>query len=312
MIIVSQGHERSIALEVFFKSSLLLSPRELSQILLVADESSIAKNLEDLRFKFGIKNKSIIINKKIIPFHATTSSLVPLSTNSLSTALSLINPIRDVLLTLPTSKDQLSIGKKQLAGYTEYLREHFANQFLAMNFVADKHQIMLVTDHLPLKQVSSTINSNLIVQKSILSLDGYHKFFQTINEIYFAGINPHAGEAGILGNEDRVVSEAIKVLAQKYPSKKFHGPLSGDTLHTISPLSNRLFVYMFHDQGLAPFKALHGFTGLNVSLGLPFLRLSVDHGTAFSLYGKGNADHSGCSFVLAQALSVNQKLARGE
>ncbi len=312
MLVVSQGHEKSIAIEIFIKSSLELSPKELKEILFVVEKDHLSKNLKDLHIKFEIKNRGIIIDKKMIPCHfintPETSDNLSISSASLLEAIKLINSQKDLLITLPTSKDQLLQNGAPALGYTEYFRGFFKNKNIAMNFLADQHQIMLITDHLPLANIPSAITTDLIVQKTVLSLEGYKKFFNTINEIYFAGINPHAGEQGLLGREESAIIDAIKTLYQKYPHKKFEGPISADTLHLIKPQNNRLFVYMYHDQGLAPFKAIHGFSGLNLSFGLPFLRLSVDHGTAFSLYGKNLADHHGCSYVLKNALLINEKL----
>ena len=137
------------------------------------------------------------------------------------------------------------------------------------------------------------------------TLDNFKKYFFPFEEVVFSGINPHAGENGILGDEEKHIKSAMTDLEKHY-GKIFTGPFSGDTLHHhyLSD-KNQLFVYMYHDQGLAQFKSQYGLIGLNITLGLPFLRLSVDHGTAFELYGKNKANISGMLFLLKQAFEVN-------
>ena len=114
-----------------------------------------------------------------------------------------------------------------------------------------------------------------------------------LNTITFAGINPHAGENGLIGTGDENISRAIDILAKEYSNIKFFGPLSGDTLHLKSNSINDLLIYCFHDQALSYFKSKTGFLGANITIGLDYLRVSVDHGTAFDLYGKNSADYLG-------------------
>ena len=111
-------------------------------------------------------------------------------------------------------------------------------------------------------------------------------------------------------DEEKYIKKDILDLEKLY-GHIFSGPFSGDTLHHHQRLDKKqLFVYMYHDQGLAQFKSQYGLIGLNITLGLPFLRLSVDHGTAFDLYGKNKANISGMLFLFKQAfevVSVNQR-----
>jgi len=176
-----------------------------------------------------------------------------------------------------------------------------------MSFQAAKERILLVTDHIPLLSVPSAITDRLIVDKVSYAIDGHKNIFnKSTKKVVLAGINPHAGENGILGKEDFVINKALLQLKNIYPSISFDGPFSGDVLHNYisnEELSTSLKVYMFHDQGLGYFKGKYGVVGSNITYGLPFLRLSVDHGTAFDLYGKNIADHSGCLFSLKLALN---------
>lgn len=297
MIYVTQGHEKGIGLEIFLKSFLMLSSHERSQVTLIANNKDLEENLSLLKFK-----KDLFQTLKVI--NPGSSEALPGSTTTLLKALDIITS-KDVLVTLPTSKDQLIYKRKSLAGYTEFFREFFQNKNISMTFKGVDQDVLLITDHIPLNKVSVSINSQLIIEKVETTINFYKKYFYHFDEIIFAGINPHAGENGILGSEDICISEAKAVLEKKI-SSKFIGPVSGDTLHTLHKRSRRqLFVYMYHDQGLAPFKSKYGFIGLNLSMGLPFLRMSVDHGTAFDLHGKNMGDISGMLYLFKIAFEVN-------
>ena len=296
MIYITQGHEKGIGLEIFLKSYLLLSGLEKPLVTLIADLDDFKNNLNDLKLsEKNFKDLKIISPKKEIG--------VPSSTTTLLKALEIITPT-DILVTLPTSKDQLIYKKKNMAGYTEFFRQYFNNSNVSMTFKGVSQNVLLITDHVALKDVTKTITKELIVDKTSTTIEFYKKYFSTFDEVVFSGINPHVGENGILGNEDIIINQAIDELKTKH-ILKFSGPFSGDTLHMhLNPALKQLFVYMFHDQGLAQFKAHHGLIGLNVSMGLPFLRLSVDHGTAFDLYGKNKANAAGMIFLFKQAFEV--------
>lgn len=296
MIYVTQGHERGIGLEIFLKSFLLLSAQEKKIVTLVVSEKDLTTNLCDLKLKReNFKDLNLI--------HPPEDQGIPSSSASLLYVLKVIQP-KDILVTLPTSKDQLIYNGKSLAGYTEFFREYYGNDNIAMTFKGISQNVLLITDHVALKNVTNVITKSLIVEKTNTTLKFYKKYFYSFDQVIFSGINPHVGENGILGSEDKIVNEAIEELKKSH-SVQFKGPLSGDTLHMhVDDKKRQLFVYMFHDQGLAQFKATHGLIGLNISMGLPFLRLSVDHGTAFELYGKNKANSTGLTFLFKEAFEV--------
>ncbi len=298
MIYVTQGHERGIGLEIFLKSFLLLSKAEKEEVTLIVEEKDLDTNLSDLKLsRANFKDLKVI--------HPKLKTKVPSSTSSLVTALELIKPT-DILVTLPTSKDQLIFDNKNMAGYTEFFRSYYKNANIAMTFKGLTQNVLLVTDHVALKDVTKVITKELIVEKTNTTIEFYKRYFSTFDEVVFSGINPHVGENGILGSEDFIIKDAIDELKTKH-ILDFSGPYSGDTLHMhVHDNKRQLFVYMYHDQGLAQFKSHHGLIGLNISMGLPFLRLSVDHGTAFDLYGKNKANPTGMIFLFKQAFEVTK------
>lgn len=295
MIYVTQGHEKGIGLEIFLKSFLMLPAHQRSQIALVAIKSDLDQNLSLLRLSPGLYKDLRVIEPQ--------GDGAPASTSTLLKALSLMGP-GDILATLPTSKDQLFYGGRALAGYTEFFREFYGNSAISMTFKGLDHDVLLITDHVALKEVAKKVSRELIIDKVETTLAFFKKYFYSFDEVIFSGLNPHVGENGILGTEDRCIGEAIAELQSSH-TEIFRGPFSGDTLHTHRNfLRRQLLVYMFHDQGLAPFKSRFGHIGLNMSMGLPFLRLSVDHGTAFDLHGKNRGDISGMLYLFKIAFEV--------
>lgn len=301
MIRVTQGHELGIGTEVFIKSFCLLTACEQEQFIFYTDKSTLEKNLVNIGLNYIIKSSSVEFCGSTLRCHFLSKEGQQ-SEVSLREALSGITS-KDILLTLPTSKDQLQYQGQNFSGYTEYLRNYYKKE-LSMVFSSGEENVLLVTDHIPLSKVSSTINSELINKKVQLTLDNFKKYFDPIKKVFFSGINPHSGENGMLGHEEKEIEKSISTLSQTYSELVFSGPISGDTLYLSEKAPQNLDVYMFHDQGLSVFKSKNYVKGLNITLGLPFLRMSVDHGTAFDLYGKNKANYIGCHFLLKTSLKV--------
>lgn len=293
MIYITQGHEKGIGIEVFIKSFILLPSFSQEKLTFICSKKSISQTLDLINIPYQFSADSVHLMDMKLKCHFIGDDLLQ-STQAMLAATKLIAP-SDILVTLPTSKDQLFLNGKGLNGHTEWLRD-FYNTNVAMFFKSMDANVLLVTDHIPLSEVSSTITHELIEDKIRITKEGCQKYFTPIddNEILISGINPHSGENGLLGLEE---------LNLKHSNIKF---IPSDSLlvnHEFK--SNRLFVYMYHDQGLGPFKTLFKTIGANISLGLPYLRLSVDHGTAFDLYGKNSADYMGCFYVLKMALNAH-------
>ncbi len=289
MLHVSAGHERGVGLEVFLKSFLCLAKRDQERIVLHCRADVLAQTAKQLGLRLPSE-----LNLSALPTSKDTLTL-----QSLHSALNALKE-GDRLFTLPTSKDQLKEGDTFHLGYTEYLRHRFKNRDLIMSFKAPGAQIALMTDHIPLKDFVAQAASAPWESKLEAILKSCQSFYG-VSEFYIAGVNPHAGEGGLLGSEDEVLADLIQRMAKKYPSLSLHGPIPGDTMHLKSSAQN-LLVYLYHDQGLTWFKGVHGLIGANITLGLPFIRLSVDHGTAFDLYGKNKADYRGCLYCLRVGL----------
>ena len=292
MIFVSQGHQLSIGLEVFFKALSLMSSRERKFFHLVGCQSSIDETLKSIATHLNLSG---------LTYHYFQPSHITQSEEALKYCLKKIKP-RDILITLPTTKDQLP----EKRGHSEFFRKLYQKEHLSMVFESLNDRILLVTDHIPLKQVTTVVDTSLITAKVQTTLEGYDLIKISIQEVIFSGLNPHAGEKGLLGREDSVVTCAVGELEKLFPHIRFRGPYSADTLHYFKKNSSeRLFVYMYHDQGLPRFKSEYGTIGVHFTFGLPFLRMSVDHGTAFNLYKKDRADYMGMYYLLKWALECH-------
>lgn len=302
MIFVTSGFEQGVGLEVFLKAILNLDNPNCNSFHLITSKEHLAETIRQCDINIKINSDEIRLSSGIVKttFLAHKDSL-PLTTRTLEYALEKISAT-DILLTLPTRKDQLILDNNIKAGYTEYFREKFTNSNLAMSFISNTDNVMLLTDHIPLSKVEGTITRDLILRKVETTLESFPKS-RDIKDIYFSGINPHCGEDGLMGSTDEILKATVVELQEKFSNYKFHLPKAGDTLYFNHSNNSQLFIFAFHDQGLAPFKLKNGLIGINLTLGLPFKRVSVDHGTAPDIYGKNCADYGGMSYLLKEVQS---------
>lgn len=232
----------------------------------------------------------------------------------------------DAMVTAPIQKSVINEGGTSsdvlFTGHTEYLaklchREHVVMMlcaalpggFLGLQKSRDL-RVALVTTHLPLREVPGALDRQHILEAiQIVDRDLQTKFGIAKPVIRVAGLNPHAGESGYLGREEiDVIAPAIE--AAKQLGIQVSGPYPGDTMFDAKALDSvDAFIAMYHDQGLAPFKFVSFGGGVNVTLGLPIIRTSVDHGTALDIAGKGLADSGSMleALRLAYQLAVNVK-----
>lgn len=184
----------------------------------------------------------------------------------------------DAIVTLPINKESWSKANIKYKGHTEVLRDFFGKNAIMM-LGCKKLFVSLYTEHIPLKKVAKSIDEKSLTQ---FLLD-FHKSVNS-DKIGVLALNPHASDNGVLGNEEIEIFKAIKNANKKLSKEIFKGPLVPDTAFSKASRKNtKYFVAMYHDQGLAPLKALYFDESINVSLNLPIVRTSVDHGTAFDI-----------------------------
>ena len=194
----------------------------------------------------------------------------------------------DALVTAPLSKEAIKMANFPFPGHTEYLTKELGNGSESlMLMVNDGLRVGLVTNHLPLSEVVKTINKKLIINKIQVLNDTLKVDFGIEKPtIAVLGLNPHAGDGGVLGTEEeKMIRPAIVELKKK--GVLVMGPFAADGFFGSGKhLKYDGIMAMYHDQGLVPFKALSFGNGVNFTAGLPFVRTSPDHGTAFDLAGK--------------------------
>lgn len=228
----------------------------------------------------------------------------------------------DAMVTAPIQKSIINEAGVAFTGHTEFLAERCKVKHVVMmlcaslpkdylGFAAPKNmRVALTTTHIPLQAVPSALTVPLVLDTlQILHHDLQARFGIANPSIRVAGLNPHAGEGGYLGREEiDIIAPAIELA--KNAGMNVAGPFPGDTMFDLSSLGKvDAYLAMYHDQGLAPFKFVTFAYGVNVTLGLPIIRTSVDHGTALDLAGKGLADSSSMleALRLAYQLALNQK-----
>ena len=212
------------------------------------------------------------------------------------------------LVTAPISKAHLCAAGHDFPGHTELLAELSGGGPVRMMMVGSRLRVVLVTTHLKLADVPHRLTCDNVQQTIELTAHALRQQFGIRTpHLAVCGLNPHAGEQGLFGDEEtRIIAPAIEAAQRR--RIKVSGPLAADSVFAPAAAGRYdAVVCMYHDQGLAPFKLLHFADGVNFTLGLPFVRTSPDHGTAFDIAGRGRADP--CSMVAALQLAA--QTARG-
>ena len=197
----------------------------------------------------------------------------------------------DAVVTGPVSKKNLHQAGFEFPGQTEFFAARASVSNYAMLLTGGLLTVALVTAHVPLREVAGMLSTSEVVRVGCLLAEFLKKRCIASPRIAIAGLNPHAGEQGDLGDEEvRIIEPSMTQLASANAGVSFSGPFSPDTVFWRA--ANGEFdavLCMYHDQGLIPLKLLGFHDGVNVTLGLPFIRTSPDHGTAYELAGTGKA-----------------------
>jgi 4-hydroxythreonine-4-phosphate dehydrogenase len=197
----------------------------------------------------------------------------------------------DAITTCPINKWAMNEAGYAFPGHTEFLAHLVGASSVAMMFLGSRWKIVLVTTHLPLKEVSRWITTSRILSTLRLTEAGMKRYFKVPQpKIAVLGLNPHCGEGGLLGEEEK--REILPAIVEaKSLGMDVQGPFPADSFFDLSGrYTFDVIVSMYHDQGLLPIKMYDFKEAVNLTLGLPFIRTSVDHGTAYDIAGKGLAD----------------------
>ena len=217
----------------------------------------------------------------------------------------------DCLVTCPISKEAVNLGGCRFWGHTEYLERHTKTKQAVMMLLNKELKFSLVTRHIPLKDVSRALNRDKLYQNIYITYRALKDIFFIGNpHIVVCGLNPHASDNGILGKEEnRVVQPVLSRVRNKI--RYIDGPISADVaVFKARQKEYDCVIAMYHDQALIPLKLLGSNTGVNLTLGLPFIRTSPLHGTAFDIAGTGLPDPSSLIEAIKLAVRCTLNLKR--
>ena len=301
-IIIVAGEPNSIFLEIFFKS---LKKKIKSPIILVASYKLLKLQMKKLKYKkkilildykklssYKLNNKSInLIN---VNYNVTKAfDKISIKSNkyiekSFKIGLDIIRTgITNKFINGPISKK--SFLKKKYLGITEYISEKFLSRNTAMLIYNKSLSVSPVTTHLPLKLVNKKINKKNIKNKVKLIMNFYKTFLKFNPRIAILGLNPHCESIDSFNEDEKIIKPVVKEL--KMIGCKISGPLSADTIFLRENKKKfDVIVGMYHDQVLTPIKTLYEYDAINITLGLPFIRISPDHGPNEEMLGKNKSN----------------------
>ena len=209
------------------------------------------------------------------------------------------------IVTGPISKENIISINKAFSGHTEYIQQRTKSDEVLMLLASDQLKVALATTHIPLKKVANKISKELVISKATTLNQGLKQKFKIKNpNIKLLGLNPHSGEGGKIGKEEiDILTPAVKELRKKKINISY--PISADTAFTKKNLKETdAFLGMYHDQVLPVIKALSFGSAINITLGVPITRTSVDHGVALDISGTGKSDPSS----LKEAIKTAKKI----
>ena len=213
----------------------------------------------------------------------------------------------NAIVTNPVNKNSLKHNERQYSGQTELFADIFKSKQQVMLLTSDEMRVVPLTRHIPISLIPSSINKKLIIDTTIVGIESLKKYFNiTKPKVAITGLNPHAGDNGLIGSEEiEIITPAVEYLQKQ--SYSVSGPLSADSLfHDSSLRKYDLIICMYHDQALIPIKARSLYSAVNVTLGLDIIRTSPDHGTGYDIANKFVANEAS----LIEALILAEKMAK--
>ena len=297
-ILIVSGEPNSVFLELFFK--VFNKNKIKNPIILISSKKLLNLQIKKLGFKTNIRlleksklksykldNKNInLIDVKYNPkkaFEKISSKSNKFINNSFKLAFQLIKKDNiNKFINGPISKKYFL--KNNFLGITEYISKKFNTQNTCMLIFNKKLSVCPITTHLPLKLVSKKITKKIIIRKISLINNFYEKRFKFKPRIAILGLNPHCESIHAFNEDEKIIKPSIKYLKNKY---NVSGPFSADTIFLKNNRKNfDVIVGMYHDQVLTPIKTLYEYDAINITLGLPFIRISPDHGPNETMLGK--------------------------
>ncbi len=304
-ILIVAGEPYSIFSEIFFKSLKKIFLRR--PLILIASKQLFTKQMKKLGYKFKFNkidkklSSKILIKKKTINiidvdfnFEKTFDKISDKSNEYIGECFSLANKLLKskkayALINGPISKKNFL--KTKFLGVTEYLAQMNKTKNYAMLIYNKNLSVSPLTTHIPVKKISSQISKEKIFNQVILIKKFYKSFLKKNIKIAITGLNPHCESNYMDSEEKKIINPIIKKLIKK--NFKIEGPLPADSLFMRNNIKKfDVVIGMYHDQVLTPIKTIYNFDAINITLGLPFIRISPDHGTNNKMLGKNKSDAS--------------------
>ena len=304
-ILIIPGETKSIFFEIFFKS--LKSKKFNSGLILICNKKKLDKEIKMFGFKKNIElldilriNPKNIKKNKIYLIDVKNYNSNNYIFDSFDIAFKLIKSgFTNKLINGPVDKSKTL--KKKYLGITEYISRKFNRKKFAMLIYNEKLSVCPVTTHLPLKLVTKEISKRIIKEKVNIINDFYKNFLKFKPRIGVVGLNPHCESIHNFNEDEKILLPVIRSLKKKINVK---GPFPADTIFLKKNRKNfDVIVGMYHDQVLAPIKTIFEYDAINITLGLPFIRVSPDHGPNIKMVGKNKSSPTS----LMKALSFLDK-----
>ena len=292
-ILIVPGEKKSIFFEIFFKS--IKSKKIVSPLILICSRIILDKEIKKYNFNMKIEliNLAQIIKKK---FNKKRLYVIDIDNHNsknyiqdcFTLAFKIIKQgLSNKLLNGPINKSKTL--KKKYPGMTEYIAKNFNQKKFAMLIYNDDLSVCPITTHLPLKLVSKKITKKLIKEKITIINKFYTKILKFKPKIGVVGLNPHCESVSKFNEDTRIVLPAINSLKNK--NIKVSGPYPSDTIFMKNNVKKfDVIVGMYHDQVLTPIKTLYEYNAINITIGLPFLRVTPDHGPNETMVGKNKSN----------------------
>ncbi|AEC17782.1 4-hydroxythreonine-4-phosphate dehydrogenase [Gallibacterium anatis UMN179] len=321
---ITMGDAAGIGAEIIVKSLSDKHLYEIAQPVVIGDKKmmqraldllqsplkiNVVENLDNLNTKYGTID---LIDLDNVPADLIYSQVDPRAGKAAyeyvekAVQYAMENKIQAVV-TAPLNKEALHAGGKMFPGHTEILAQLSGTKDYSMMLVSEKLRVIHVTTHVQLRKACDLVKKERVLTVIKLADENAKMLGFKQPRVAVAGLNPHSGENGMFGDEDR--KEIVPAVeAAKQLGINASGPIPPDTVfHRAANLNEfDIVVVMYHDQGHIPIKLLGFDTGVNVTVGLPFIRTSVDHGTAFPIAGKGIADSKSMTESLYLAAQMAQ------
>lgn len=328
-VAITIGDPRGIGPEVVVKALAQASLRQVCAPLVLGDFHVLSRTVEAL----GLGLKVIEAAEGARDFPAEVLPLLPLSNfppgkdfrdipprDSSRASFAYVEKAAqmaltgkvEAIVTAPVSKEAISGAGIPFRGHTEYLADVSRTEEFVMMLAGERLKVALVTTHLPLRDVPHLMQEGRIRSVIEITDRGLREYFdQSAPRIAVAALNPHAGENGLFGEEEIIISRAIHGACKK--GILASGPWPADTLFYRAKQGEfDAVVSMYHDQALIPLKLLHFEDAVNITLGLPFIRTSVDHGVAYDIAGKGLANSRSMEEAIQLAAQMAHKKLKSQ